>query len=140
MPAVITLLIQKQQSKCYFSCKFKENLRQNLYKKQKKKSIHNINSVITQLLFTKHFKLVMRYFYTPQQYFKIYTSVPLKWIIQRKRIVINESMNDLRSSLSIQTLDALMRLQNMMNNFSVTQVQDITSIWLKRGKRRIQLT
>ena len=38
-------------------------------------------------------------------------------------------MNDLRSSVNIQALDALMRLYNMMSSFSVTEVQDI-SIWL----------
>ena len=56
-------------------------------------------------------------------------SVPLKRSNQRKRIVVNESMNDLRSSVKIQVLDALMRLYNMMSSFSVTEVQDI-SIWL----------
>ena len=54
---------------------------------------------------------------------------------EKENRIVNESMNDLRSSLNIQTL----RLHNMINRFSATQVQDIISILLKRGKREIQL-
>ena len=42
------------------------NVRQNYWKKQRKKSVHDRSSVITQLLFTKHFELAMRYFHTSQ--------------------------------------------------------------------------
>ena len=48
-------------------------------------------------------------------------------------------MEGLKSSVNIQPLDALMRLNNIINSFSVTQVQDIKSTCLKRGKKRIQL-
>ena len=54
------------QGKSYFSCKLDINVRQNFWKKQKKKSVHDRNSVITQLLFAKHFELAMRYFDTSQ--------------------------------------------------------------------------
>ena len=37
-----------------------------LLKEKKKKSVHDRNSVMTELLFTKHFELARRYFYTPQ--------------------------------------------------------------------------
>ena len=43
---------------------------------------------------------------------------------EKENRIVNESMNDLRSSLNIQTL----RLHNMINRFSATQVQDIISI------------
>ena len=52
---------------------------------------------------------------------------------------MNLVMNDLRSSMNIQTLDPLIRLHYNDNSFSDTQVQDIISIWLKRRNRRIEL-
>ena len=41
--------------------------------------------------------------------------------------------------MNIQTLDALIQLRYIRDSFSDTQVQDIISIWLKRGNRRINL-
>ena len=60
-----------------------------------RQSVHYRNSEITQLLFIKYFKLVMS-FSTPHNSAWNYTSVPLKWSSQRKRIVVNESLNDLK--------------------------------------------
>ena len=51
---------------------------------------------------------------------------------------MNLSINGLRSSVNIQMLDALIRLHNTMNIFSVTPVQDVISKWSKRGKIRIE--
>ena len=49
-------------------------------------------------------------------------------------------MNDLRSSMNIQMLDALVRLHYIDDSFSDTQVQDIISLWFKWENRRIELT
>ena len=42
--------------------------------------------------------------------------------------------------MNIQTLDALIRLHYIDDSFSDTQIQDIISVWLKRGNRRIELS
>ena len=52
---------------------------------------------------------------------------------------MNFIMNDLRSSMNIQMLDALIRLQLHDDSFSFTQAQYIISIWVKRGNKRIEL-
>ena len=52
---------------------------------------------------------------------------------------MNLIMNDLRSSMNIQALDGLIRLHYIDDSLSDTQVQDIISIWLKRGNRRMEL-
>ena len=57
-------------------------------------------------------------------------------VVERRFSLMNLVMNDLRSSMNIQTLD---RLHYNDNSFSDTQVQDIISIWLKRRNRRIEL-
>ena len=60
-------------------------------------------------------------------------------VVERGFSLMNLIMNDLRSSMNIQALDGLIRLHYIDNSLSDTQVQDITSIWLKRGNRRMEL-
>ena len=61
-------------------------------------------------------------------------------VVERGFLLTNLIMNYLRSSTNIQTLDALIRLHCGNDSFSDTQVQDIISIWLKRGNRIIELS
>ena len=61
-------------------------------------------------------------------------------VVERGFSLANLIMNDLRSSMNIQTLDALIRLYYIDDSLSDTQVQDIISIWLKRGNRIIELS
>ena len=53
--------------------------------------------------------------------------------IERGFLLMNLIMNDLRSSMNIQTLDALVQLHYIDDSYSDTQAQNIISTWLKRG-------
>ena len=59
--------------------------------------------------------------------------------VERLFSLMDLIMNDLRISMNIQAIDALIRLHYIDDSFSDIQVQDIKSIWLKRGNRKIEL-
>ena len=60
-------------------------------------------------------------------------------VVERGFSLMNLIMNDLRSSMKVATLDALMRIHYHDELLSKTQMRDIISICKNRGNRRIEL-
>ena len=59
-------------------------------------------------------------------------------VVERGFSLMNLIMNDLRSSMNITTLDALMRI-SYQDDLDELQCNEIIRIWKKRGNRRIEL-
>ena len=60
-------------------------------------------------------------------------------VVERGFSLMNLIMNDLRNSMYIRTLDALMRISYSGQDLTDDDADKILSVWFRRGKRRIEL-
>ena len=60
-------------------------------------------------------------------------------VVERGFSLMNLIMNDLRNSMNIRTLDAIMRIHYNGQDLSDEEADNIISVWKRRGNRRIEL-
>jgi len=60
-------------------------------------------------------------------------------VVERGFSLMNLIMNDMRSSMNIRTLDAMMRIHYNGSDLSDTDADEIIDVWKRRGTRRIEL-